>query len=155
MTQSKEIKTKFTSVPPAHVVEALLADVLVQSKVTFDTVYQKSSKKLNRVESLVSSYVITRGEVEQALELFDTVQPATLRPKHRHCVEVLKTFQKLLEANDLVAIKPKRSHNKAVIRAAKDFVQFFTTYHLVLHEDTSKKDRTTLVGEFKSYALQT
>lgn len=151
---TENIKTKFTSVPPKHIVEALLADVLVQSKLVFDTVYTKKSKKLSQVESLISTYVITRAEVEEVLELFENVQPTTLAPKHRQCVSILKLFQRRLEDNDLVAIKPKRSNHKAVLKAAKDFVQFYTTYHLVLHEGTLPRHRTELVGEYTTYALQ-
>lgn len=150
---SKKPSQKFSSVPPKHVVEAVLVEPLIQSKLVFDTVYNKSSKKLNKVESLVSAYVVTRGEVENCLELFKEVQPATLAPKHKLCVEVLRTFQQKLEANELVAIKPKRSHNKAVLRAARDFVEFFTTYHLTLHEDTPQKDRVQLVKEYQLGAL--
>tara|TARA_R110001606_G_scaffold316369_1_gene463183 strand:- start:197 stop:661 length:465 start_codon:yes stop_codon:yes gene_type:complete len=150
---SKEPLVSFTSVPPAHVIEAVLADVLLQTKATFDTVWTNTSSKLNKVETLTAAYIVARAEVEECLTLFENVQPETLRPKHRQAVECLELFQTLLEKTDLVAIKPKRSHHKAVITTAKDFVKFFTTYHLVLHEDTPAKDRTELVGEFKGYAL--
>ena len=152
-TASNEAIASFSSVPPAHVVEAVLADVLLQVKATFDTVWTNSSNKLSRVETLISTYVVTRAEVEECLTLFENVQPETLRPKHRQAVECLKLFQGLLEDCDLVEIKPKRSHHKAVIRTAKNFVKFFTTYHLILHEDTPNKDRMELLGEFKGYAL--
>lgn len=150
---SKKPSQKFNSVPPKHVVEAVLVEPLIQSKLVFDTVYTKGSKKLSVVESLVSAYVVTRSEVESCLKLFEEVQPATLAPKHRACVEVLRTFHTRLEGNDLVAIKPKRSNHRAVLRAAKDFVDFFKTYHLTLHEDTTQKERAQLVKEYKVSAL--
>lgn len=150
--QSKAIAS-YNSVPPKHIVEAVLADCLVQVKLCFDEVYYGRSTKLNRIETLVSTYAITRGEVEKCLSLFEEVNPKTLAPKHRKCVEVLNHFQKQLENTDLIAIKPKRSHHKAVIKSAKQMVEFLKTFHLTLHEDTGKREREKLVWEYLKNGL--
>lgn len=153
MSKENKPAISFNSVPPKHIVEAVLADCLIQTKLVFDEVYYGSSKKLNRVQTLVSAYVIARGEVEGCLELFKNVNPKTLAPKHRKCVEVLTHFQQLLAETDLVAIKPKRANHKAVKRSAKQIVEFLKTFHLTLHEDTKSKERNQIVREYTTYAV--
>lgn len=142
---------KYKTIPPKHVVEALLADTILQVKLLFDTVYHKSSTKLNKVETLVSVYIATRANVEYVLSLFEGVQPNTMSPKHRFCVEILRLFLERLEENDLVQIKPKKASHTAVIQVAKDFIEFLKAFHLILHAGTPAREREQLLFTYKNH----
>jgi len=136
--------------PPRDFLERYFAEQISSLKSGLDEVYKPSvspdGEELTRLQSIKAYWNICRTEMDQVVELFGHVQPATLSPNHRLIMEGAKWFNELLQSNDIIEAKQENG------RRVKDFARWAIAYLTMLHTCLSNDPKITKVQKRKSLA---
>ena len=133
-------------------VEGVMADVLVQIKGSLDVVMGLTQDPgIKKVDSIKSTFLITRSEVENCLVLLSAYSNASLSPKHRLARAILFHFSgRLTEmAEDIRSAKAVNSGK--LTRFGEALVEFLTSYHRVLSDATETKHRGIITKGYCGY----
>lgn len=134
---------KFTSTPPAPVVEGMLAETIKEMYSTFAVTAFAQSNKLTMMESFTAAVNVSIACLGEATQLLSTCQLATLTPKHRALARVvpvwLHRFEYFAEA-----IKGHEENAIEVKEAAKEAMQVLSIFHILMDEKTNQKFRDTV-----------
>jgi|TARA_R100000149_G_scaffold66131_2_gene43396 hypothetical protein len=142
-------KAKHVALPlDKNIVEALMAEMINQIKISLDVVTSqvcdKNKKiKLSRTKNIVACALITLAEINNVLSALEGYSDASLNPKHRAFRQLITAYRKELVALEMW--KVKGYHNKKVVKFGKFITNFLTDCHKVLWEDTGKKERRVIV----------
>lgn len=149
--KKEEEKTK-TTFMKKEVVERFLAEVLTQIKLALDVVwYEGLSKKyasIKPVEAVKGLYVIAGKECSAAAELLEPYHSASLNPKHRGCRKIINVYLDRIEEHRIKLLNAKNTNNKAIKEFVRETIDFLSAYHVVLHEDTPKKERSRTLRNY-------
>lgn len=150
--QTNQVLYKIATTPPKEVVEAVLIDTLSEIYRSYQVVYEETTTKLTQEESFLASIAITCEHLRLLNECFEPINEKTLNPKHRAFKSVAPAWYSVfsLEFAKLKEDPTSPSFNVA----AKNAVQLMKDYHLMLHEDTSMKDRKQIVQDWVDVAAE-
>ncbi len=148
------LKSEFKNYKPKHKpgkneVELTFAGMLDSLAQSMDAAYLDNDQtNLTMQETCGASYLITRTEVHHVKKYFDNVNQSCLRQKHRAVYERIRLFDKFLEqfpqviSNDDVALES----------FVREWVRFMNDAHLLLKEQTPKRERTKILEEARGNA---
>jgi hypothetical protein len=130
-------------------VEGILADVIVQIKSSLDVVMGFTEEsKLSKVDDIKATFLISKAEVGNCLELLSNYSNASLTPKHRMARAVLSRYASTLEEMGEEVGAAKAQHSRHLTSFAKELVTFLTNLHHVLQDGTSDKRRRSIVSDY-------
>lgn len=152
-------KPKKTSVFPAVLVEGMYAHCLQQlvhqmnslflifndpetsAKGSFDT----QEKKVKAVKAV---HQIFLQEIDTVRHCLIPYHDASLKPKHRLVKRIInEAYERFSNLSKTIATAKYMNHS-AITKFGKEMIQFVTNFHITLHEETTKKERSKIVKEY-------
>ena len=133
--------------PPREIVEGMLVDMLCQIKASLDVLYF-SPEVMDPVQNLKATYVVSRMEVQSAVDLLKHHHDAALNARHRATRQVMERFLSLMKENDIGSAELKSVDDEKGVQFITDLVSFMTTAHHMMHVDTETKKRKEFLTEY-------
>tara|TARA_R100001530_G_C4321057_1_gene155831 strand:+ start:4241 stop:4816 length:576 start_codon:yes stop_codon:yes gene_type:complete len=142
-----DVKTGKTDIMPKEIIERYLTEILTQIKLALDVVwYEGIGQKrhgIKPVDAVKGLFVIAHDECATAASLLEPYHDASLNPKHRASKKVINTYMERIEPHREKLFKSKSTKNGAIKAFVRETLDFITTFHIVLSEETSKKERAS------------
>lgn len=149
--EGKEV-LKFTPQPQRDLLERYFAEKILSLKHGLDEVYEPKAniegETLTRLQSLKAYWNICRTEIEEIVQLFGDVNPATMHPNHRKIMVITKHYLQLLRNNDI--INEDNEDNTNCLSFATDAIQYLGLIHLCLSnsKEITEKNKNEAVKQF-------
>lgn len=146
------VERKFVPQPQRDLLERYFAEKLHSLKMGLDEVYEpkanEEGEKLSQLQSLKAYWNICRTEIDEIVELFGGIQPATMNPNHRKIMSITKHYLEQLKSQDIIGEEDENS--KSCLDFAKLSIQYLGTFHTCLTNNPaiSAKNKEEL---FKSF----
>lgn len=148
--------------PNRDLLERYFAEKIVSLKHGLDEVYEPKQsgdgETLTQLQEIQAYWNIVRTEVDEIVELFGSVQPATLNPNHRKVMKITKHYASILPSYDL--IEEEDENSSKCLAFAKTAIKYLSTFHILLHNDKKvvsdkeKRDLELVFMEIEPYAKQ-
>lgn len=152
----------FTPQPQRDLLERYFAEKILSLKHGLDEVYvpkeSGDGEILTQLQSLQAYWNIVRTEVGEIVDLFGSVNPATMNPNHRRIMKITKHYLPILDTLDL--IKEKSKDSDKCCEFAKTSIKYLSTIHACLNNNEkqiTEKNKNELVNRFMEimpYATQ-
>lgn len=130
-------------------VERICGETISQSKSALDVIYAVGLGKeanMTIVEAVKGAWVIMGREAETLRHCLHNYDDATLRPKHKYVRLINEYFLSEMEVFTFKEGCDEKSPE--IVQLVKEFIQYLSTFHQVLHEDTSDETRRKLTDNY-------
>jgi len=161
-SQPKRKKRKYlkkTTMMPKELIEALFKECIVQCNNAMNSIFlvffdkeTGSSENFNtqkkKLEAVKGTHYIFMNELETIQHCLKPYTDATMNLKHRSVRRLCNEAYKRLTDLTTDLHKAKRLNHWAVTQFAKEMTLFVTNLHVILHEQTPKKERSRVLKEY-------
>ena len=131
------IETMWVRQPTRDLLERYFAEKIMSLKHGLDEVYEPKAsgdgETLTQLQEIQAYWNIVRTEVDEIVELFGSVQPATMNPNHRKVMKITKHYASILPSYDL--IEEEDENSSKCLAFAKTAIKYLSTFHILLHND--------------------
>ena len=142
-----------TPQPQRDLLERYFAEKILSLKHGLDEVYEVKANEngeiLTQLQSLQAYWNIVRTEVGEIVDLFGSVNPATMNPNHRRIMKITKHYLPILDTLDL--IKEKSKDSDKCCEFASTSIKYLSTIHACLNNNEKQitdKNKNELVNRF-------
>lgn len=127
----------------SQTIEKVCTDCLMSIKFSLDAYYKEEDSKeveelgITKEQNFLTTIIITKGQVKTTAKILDSINRSCFRLKHSAFRSALIHFDMFIDtfADDLQGNDPEQ------LRFAKGLVDWIKTAHVLLLEDTRRKDR--------------
>ena len=135
--------------PGKNELELTLAGMLDSLSQSMDAAYRdKDQLDLTMQQNCNASYLITRTEIHHVKKYLANCNHSCFRQKHKAVYERIVLFDKFLEQFPQVIV----DDDAALERFVREWVQFMNDAHLLLAENTKKRQRVEILEKARGEA---
>ena len=118
-----------------EIVEGLMSECLREIKHSLDVLFYNPGLMEEKTNAMATR-AIALAEIQSLLQMMHGIRDSGFRKKHRMCRDVLRQMHKRLINNSPA---DAAGHGWDIMRFGRDLVDFMTSFHRVLAEDTPRR----------------